>query len=80
MLKLYVEKGGDIILLHEKIKEIRIAKNVKQVVIAKALGITVQAYSMKEGGKRPITTVELELIAAELDVPVSTFFEHELNV
>lgn len=61
-------------MLHKKIKEVRISKNVKQVVIANALGITVQAYSMKEGGKRPITTAELELIAAKLDVPVSTFF------
>lgn len=61
-------------MLHKKIKEVRTAKNIKQVVIANALGITVQAYSMKEGGKRPITTAELELIAAKLDVPVSTFF------
>lgn len=61
-------------MLHKKIREIRISKNVKQVTIAKALGITVQAYSMKERGKRPITTDELELIAAVLDVPVSTFF------
>lgn len=61
-------------MLHKKIKEVRISKNVKQVVLANALGITVQAYSMKEGGKRPITTDELELIAAELGVPVSIFF------
>lgn len=42
--------------------------------MANTLGITVQAYSMKERGRRPITTVELELIAAVLDVPVSLFF------
>lgn len=61
-------------MLHEKIKRVRRSKNVKQAVIADVLGITVQAYSMKEGGKRPITTVELELIAAVLEVPVSIFF------
>lgn len=61
-------------MLHEKIKRVRRSKNVKQAVIANVLGITVQAYSMKEGGKRPITTVELELIAAVLEVPVAIFF------
>ncbi|GIN22238.1 MAG TPA: XRE family transcriptional regulator [Bacillus bacterium] len=61
-------------MLHERIREIRRSKNVKQTVMANTLGITVQAYSMKERGRRPITTVELELIAAVLDVPVSLFF------
>ncbi len=64
-------------MLHERIREVRRSKNVKQAVIANALGITVQAYSMKERGRRPITTVELELIAAVLDVPVSLFFRED---
>ncbi|GIN93820.1 hypothetical protein J22TS1_48710 [Siminovitchia terrae] len=64
-------------MLHERVREIRRSKNVKQAVIANTLGITVQAYSMKERGRRPITTVELELIAAVLDVPVSLFFREE---
>ncbi|MBD8005371.1 helix-turn-helix domain-containing protein [Bacillus norwichensis] len=64
-------------MLHERIREVRRSKNVKQAVIANALGITVQAYSMKERGRRPITTVELEMIAAVLDVPVSLFFREE---
>ncbi|GIN99051.1 hypothetical protein J6TS1_49210 [Siminovitchia terrae] len=64
-------------MLHERVREIRRSKNVKQAVIANTLGITVQAYSMKERGRRPITTVELESIAAVLDVPVSLFFREE---
>ncbi len=68
-------------MLHKRIREIRRSKNVKQTVMANTLGITVQAYSMKERGRRPITTVELELIAAVLGVPVSLFFSEggEIN-
>lgn len=77
---LYVELGGDkFMTVYEKVKTIRRAKNIKQSVVAKALGITVQAYSMKETGKRPITTTELELIAKILRVPTTIFFENEFH-
>jgi len=67
-------------LLHEKIKAIRNFKGIKQKPIADALNLTVQAYSFKERGKRPITTTELELIAKHLKVPTSIFFEENFNV
>lgn len=67
-------------LIHEKIKAIRNFKNIKQKPIADALHMTVQSYSLKERGKRPITTLELEIIANELGVPTSVFFEDNFNV
>ncbi|WP_433956950.1 helix-turn-helix domain-containing protein [Cytobacillus horneckiae] len=66
--------------LNEKIRAVRKAKSVNQSLIADALHISVQSYSMKETGKRPITTRELELIAEVLETPISNFFENEFNV
>ncbi|WP_437831708.1 helix-turn-helix transcriptional regulator [Niallia taxi] len=61
--------------INMKIKSLRNQKNIKQAIIANALGITVQAYSMKEMGKRPITTNEVLIISRVLEVPVGNFFE-----
>ena len=66
--------------IYEKIKALRNFKGVRQKQIAVALGVTVQSYSLKERGERPITTSELEKIAKELNVPVSIFFEDNFNV
>lgn len=67
-------------LLHEKIKAIRNFKGIKQKPLAEALGVTVQAYSFKERGVRPINTNELIIIAKQLDVSVTIFFEDNFNV
>lgn len=66
--------------LYEKIKEIRKSKGVSQTFVAKKLNISVSGYSMKESGKRPITTSELEEIANALEVPATIFFEQEFHV
>ncbi|EWG12714.1 helix-turn-helix domain-containing protein [Cytobacillus firmus] len=66
--------------LHEKIRAVRKAKNISQIVISNKLNITVQSYSMKETGKRPITTNELEIISNTLGVSPSNFFEVEFNI
>lgn len=66
--------------LHEKIRAIRNFKGVKQKEMSDALGLTVQAYSNKERGVRPITTTELELIAEQLNVQTSIFFKDDFNV
>lgn len=66
--------------LHEKIRAVRKAKNISQIVISNKLNITVQSYSMKETGKRPITTNELEIISNILGVSPSNFFEKEFNI
>lgn len=67
-------------LLHEKIRAVRRARGIGQNTIAKELNITVQSYSMKETGKRPITTNELEIISDVLGVSASNFFENEFNL
>ncbi|QUW23418.1 helix-turn-helix transcriptional regulator [Sporosarcina sp. Marseille-Q4063] len=61
--------------VNKKIRCIRKKLNVNQSLIAEKLNITVQSYSMKERGARPITTAELETIAKQLKVPVAIFFE-----
>lgn len=63
-------------MINMKIKSIRKEKNINQARIANALGITVQAYSMKEMGRRPITTDELQVISQTLKVPVIKFFKN----
>ncbi len=66
--------------LHEKIKELRRSKGISQTYVAKKLNITVSGYSMKETGKRSITTNELEEIAKALEVSASIFFKDEFHV
>jgi transcriptional regulator with XRE-family HTH domain len=60
--------------LNNKIKTIRESKHINQAVVASELNITVQAYSMKEMGKRRITTDELVVIAKVLREPIAKFF------
>jgi transcriptional regulator with XRE-family HTH domain len=66
--------------LHEKIKAIRKTKGIGQMELAKKLNSTVQSFSLKENGKRPITTNELEIISDALGVSPSIFFEKDFNV
>ena len=68
-------KGAKLMTINSKIKNLRKQRNMNQAIIANALGITVQAYSMKEMGKRPITTNEVLIISRVLEVPVGNFFE-----
>ncbi|MFP7414328.1 helix-turn-helix domain-containing protein [Priestia filamentosa] len=66
--------------LHEKIRFLRKSKGVSQTFIAEKIDMTTSGYSMKESGKRPITTNELEVIAKALEVPATVFFEEEFHV
>lgn len=54
----------------ENIKAIRLAKQIKQQVIADALGVEVTAISNFENGKRDIKVSELDAIAGALGVSV----------
>ncbi|ULO10616.1 helix-turn-helix transcriptional regulator [Paenibacillus sp. 19GGS1-52] len=60
--------------MHNKIRDIRKSKGVTQTFVAKHTGLTISNYNMKENGKRPISTGELEIIAAVLKEPVGNFF------
>lgn len=66
--------------LNEKIKMLRKSKGVSQTFIAFELGITTSGYNMKETGKRPITTGELEIISKALGVSASIFFDDKFHV
>lgn len=58
----------------------RKSKGISQTYVAKKLKISVSGYSMKESGKRPINTDELEVIAEALGVSASIFFNDEFHV
>jgi ribosome-binding protein aMBF1 (putative translation factor) len=73
-------KGGDDLHLNECIRNYRKSKGISQKHIAKELNISVSGYNMKELGKRPINTDELQIIAKSLGVSPSYFFEEELHV
>lgn len=59
-----------------KLKEYRISKGYTQTDIAKLLGISQQAYSNKEAGKRGFTTKELIIIEKIMNVRISDIYEN----
>lgn len=65
--------------LYEKIKSVRNVRGIPQIIVAKRLGITVQGYSMKENGRRTISTDDLVTIAKALDVSPSIFFDENIH-
>lgn len=56
------------LLMHEKLKEIRIAKGYSQGRFSKAIAMDQTTYSRKERGKSPITDIEWERFAKVLEV------------
>ncbi len=66
--------------LYEKIKKVRKSKGMSQTFVADKVEMKVSNYNMKENGKRPITTGELEKIAAAVGVSVSFLFDENINV
>ncbi len=55
---------------HQKLKEIRTAKNITQNQMAKKIAMEQTTYSRKERGKSPILDDEWERFAKALNVPV----------
>ncbi|MFC5647653.1 helix-turn-helix domain-containing protein [Paenibacillus solisilvae] len=66
--------------VHEKIRIVRKSKGIAQKFVAEKIGMTISNYNMKENGKRPIVTNELEKIAAALEVTATLFFEDQFHV
>lgn len=62
--------------IHDKIRALRKSQGISQTHIAEALNMSVSGYNMKECGKRPINTEELQIIAKSLKVSASIFFEN----
>jgi DNA-binding XRE family transcriptional regulator len=80
LISLYVDKGGDSVNLNERIKIVRKSKGISQTHVANEVGMTVSSYNMKENGRRPISTDEIENIAIALDVSPGIFFDDEFHV
>ncbi|MBB6446513.1 helix-turn-helix domain-containing protein [Bacillus benzoevorans] len=66
--------------LHEKIRSCRKSKGLSQTYMAKKLKMSISGYNMKELGKRPINTDELQEIAKILGVSASIFFDEKFHV
>ena len=58
------------VMEHQKLKEIRTAKNITQNQMAKKIAMEQTTYSRKERGKSPIQDDEWERFAKALNVPV----------
>lgn len=66
--------------LHERIRWIRKHKGITQTFVANEIKMKVSSYNMKENGKRPISTAELEQIALALKEPIVNFFDKNIHV
>ncbi|OPX94294.1 MAG: anaerobic benzoate catabolism transcriptional regulator [Pelotomaculum sp. PtaB.Bin104] len=58
-----------------RIKEIRLAKGINQVTLAKMLGISQVDVSRKENGVTRVTVDDLRAFAKALEVPVSALLD-----
>lgn len=61
-------------MIPNKIKQLRKKRGLSQEIIGAKLGLTRAGFSLKELGKRPITTDELEIIATMLGVTPTYFY------
>jgi len=61
----------------KRIKEIRIKYDVPQEKLGKYIGVSKQAISKIEHGKRKVSIEELEKIALFFDVPLAYFVKYE---
>lgn len=62
-------------LLGRVIDHHRAARKINQEAVAAALGITQSAYSKLEKGQSTISVVQLNTIAAQLNMPASTLIQ-----
>ncbi|TET15423.1 MAG: XRE family transcriptional regulator [Actinobacteria bacterium] len=65
--------------ISEKIRQFRVLKNHSQDDLAKALGLTKQAISRIELGKRKVSYFELSKIAEFLEEPIEAFVEEDIK-
>jgi transcriptional regulator with XRE-family HTH domain len=61
--------------LHQRIRMVRLSKNLTQVYVADELGIDVANYSRLERGETKIATERLIRLAEILEVDPSVFFQ-----
>jgi transcriptional regulator with XRE-family HTH domain len=61
--------------ISDRLKKIRIEKNISQDFLAKKIGITQKAYSKIENNETKLNVEVLQKISTVLDVPIETFFK-----
>jgi transcriptional regulator with XRE-family HTH domain len=59
----------------DRLKKVRVDKNISQDYLAKKLGITQKGYSKIENNETKLNVDVLQKISEILDVPVETFFK-----
>lgn len=60
--------------LHQRIRMVRLSRNLTQVYVADELGIDVANYSRLERGETKISADRLELLASIFEIEMSHFF------
>src|SRR5690554_36348 len=66
--------------LHDKIKLLRLSKNLTQLYLAEELGIDVANYSRLERGVTSISINRLEEIASILEIDVTDFLSKNAEI
>jgi transcriptional regulator with XRE-family HTH domain len=66
-------------MIHKKVREIRMSKGLKQTFVARQLGISIARYNAIEKGNRPLRVEFIPKIAEILGVSPMVFFEDHLN-
>ena len=66
--------------LHDKIKLLRLSKNLTQLYLAEELGIDVANYSRLERGVTSISINRLEEIASILEIDVADFLSKNAEI
>jgi len=69
-----IEKN-DFETISDRLKKIRINKNISQDFLAKKLGFTQKAYSKIENNETKLNVEVLQRISEILNVPIETFFK-----
>ena len=65
---------------HEKLKSIRVEKGMTTYELADITGIPQSTISKMENGKRKIETDSIKLLAKALNVPISSFFDENIEI
>ena len=67
----------DIEFVAKRMRKLRKEKGLKQVEVAKYMGIGESMYSLLEAGKRAANLNHLDLFCEYLNISLSTFFEEK---
>jgi transcriptional regulator with XRE-family HTH domain len=60
----------------DRLKKVRLEKNLSQDFLAKKLGITQKAYSKIENNETKLNVDVLQRVSEVMDVPIETFFNN----